>query len=92
MKMKPHFNHQFSFAVTFILQFLLLSIIFGIPLFAFHISLGQYLGSGVVDVWRISPIHQVSNIIQFQIIFKLYSSYVIYLEVCTGTIFKGFEI
>lgn len=47
-------------SVSFILQFLLLSLIFGIPLFTFHISLGQYLGSGVIDVWRISPIHQVS--------------------------------
>ena len=47
--------------VTFILQFLLLSILFGIPLFVFHVSLGQYLGSGVIDVWRISPIHQVKK-------------------------------
>merc|ERR1711971_679657 len=47
-----------DFGVTFILQFLLLSILFGIPLFVFHVSLGQYLGSGVIDVWRISPIHQ----------------------------------
>ena len=47
--------------MTFILQFLLLSILFGIPLFVFHVSLGQYLGSGVIDVWRISPIHQVKK-------------------------------
>lgn len=47
-----------DFGVTFILQFLLLSIFFGIPLFVFHVSLGQYLGSGVIDMWRISPIHQ----------------------------------
>lgn len=44
--------------MIFIIQFLLLSICFGIPLLAFHVSLGQYTGSGVIDVWRISPIHQ----------------------------------
>lgn len=47
-----------DFGVTFILQFLLLSLLFGIPLFVFHVSVGQYLGSGVIDLWRISPIHQ----------------------------------
>ena len=42
----------------FIVQFLLLSLCFGIPMMAFYVCLGQYLGSGVVDMWRISPIFQ----------------------------------
>ena len=40
-------------------QFLLLSLCFGIPLLTFFISTGQYLGSGLCDMWRISPIFQV---------------------------------
>jgi hypothetical protein len=47
------------FAVVFLLQFLLLSFCFGIPLFVLFCSLGQYLGSGLIDMWRISPIFQV---------------------------------
>ncbi len=52
-----------DFGVIFIVQFLLLSFMFGIPLLVFHSSLGQYLGSGVIDMWRISPIQQVHIII-----------------------------
>ena len=44
----------------FVVQFLLLSLCFGIPLLTFFISCGQYLGSGLIDMWRISPIFQVS--------------------------------
>ena len=47
------------FPAVFLVQFLLLSLFFGIPMMTFFISLGQYLGSGVIDVWRISPIFQV---------------------------------
>ena len=43
----------------FVVQFLLLSLAFGIPLLTFFISTGQYLGSGIIDMWRISPIFQV---------------------------------
>ena len=39
-------------------QFLLLSLCFGIPLLTFFMSCGQYLGSGLIDMWRISPIFQ----------------------------------
>uniref|UniRef100_A0A0K2TZK3 Uncharacterized protein n=1 Tax=Lepeophtheirus salmonis TaxID=72036 RepID=A0A0K2TZK3_LEPSM len=47
-----------NFGFTFLVQFLLISLLFGIPLMTLHASLGQYLGSGVVDMWRISPIFQ----------------------------------
>ncbi|RWS10517.1 sodium-dependent proline transporter-like protein [Dinothrombium tinctorium] len=39
----------------FLLQFLLLSSGFGLPLLLFLMSLGQYLGSGFLDLWFISP-------------------------------------
>ncbi|XP_060874788.1 sodium-dependent transporter bedraggled isoform X2 [Metopolophium dirhodum] len=45
-----------QFGANFILQFLVLSLLVGIPLFTFHSSLGQLLGAGVMDMWRISPI------------------------------------
>ncbi|KAF4527278.1 hypothetical protein B566_EDAN006999 [Ephemera danica] len=47
-----------QFGGPFLLQFLLLSILFGIPLFLFHVALGHYLGAGVMDMWRISPVFQ----------------------------------
>lgn len=46
------------FGANFILQFLLLSFVFGIPLFTLQLCLGQQLGAGVVDMWKISPIFQ----------------------------------
>ena len=58
-----------EFGPIFIVQFLLLSLLFGIPLFLFFVSTGQYLGSGIIDMWRISPIFQVSlvNLYSFQV-------------------------
>lgn len=44
---------------NFIVQFMLLSFLFGIPLLCFHACLGQFLGSNVIDMWRISPIFKV---------------------------------
>ncbi|KAG8180206.1 hypothetical protein JTE90_027918 [Oedothorax gibbosus] len=39
----------------FILQFLILSILFGIPVLYMQMTLGQYLGAGMLDMWYISP-------------------------------------
>ncbi|XP_075227667.1 sodium-dependent transporter bedraggled isoform X2 [Lycorma delicatula] len=50
--------YSVQFGANFILQFLIMSLIFGIPLFTLHISLGQLLTAGTVDMWRISPIFQ----------------------------------
>ncbi|XP_014258798.1 sodium- and chloride-dependent glycine transporter 1 isoform X2 [Cimex lectularius] len=47
-----------QFGANFILQFFLMSFILGIPLFTFHVSLGQLLGAGSMDMWKISPIFQ----------------------------------
>ena len=49
-----------SFAANFIFQFLVLTVLIGIPMFTFHISLGQLLGTGVLNMWHISPICKVS--------------------------------
>ncbi|XP_047990156.1 sodium-dependent transporter bedraggled isoform X2 [Leguminivora glycinivorella] len=46
------------FGANFIIQFLILSLLIGIPLFTLHLCLGQVLESGPVDMWRISPIFQ----------------------------------
>ncbi|XP_068617356.1 sodium-dependent transporter bedraggled isoform X2 [Battus philenor] len=46
------------YGAGFILQFFILSLFTGIPLFTLHLCLGQVLGSGPVDMWRISPIFQ----------------------------------
>nr|CAD7409174.1 unnamed protein product [Timema cristinae] len=45
-------------AANFIVQFLFLSLVFGIPLYCFHASLGQHLTAGVMDMWKISPVFQ----------------------------------
>lgn len=46
------------FGANFILQFIILSILIGIPLFTLQLCLGQQLGAGVIDMWRISPLFQ----------------------------------
>ena len=52
-------DKNLSISAVFVVQFLLLSVCFGIPLMTFFMSTGQYLGSGLIDMWRISPIFQV---------------------------------
>ncbi|XP_054723601.1 sodium-dependent transporter bedraggled-like, partial [Uloborus diversus] len=39
----------------FIFQFLLLTFFIGIPILYMQMALGQYLGSGMLDMWYISP-------------------------------------
>ncbi|CAH2047378.1 unnamed protein product, partial [Iphiclides podalirius] len=46
------------YGASFILQFFILSLFSGIPLFTLHLCLGKVLESGPVDMWRISPIFQ----------------------------------
>lgn len=46
------------FGANFIFQFIFLSMIFGLPLFTLQLCLGQQLGAGVIDMWRISPLFQ----------------------------------
>ncbi|XP_060523939.1 sodium-dependent transporter bedraggled isoform X2 [Cylas formicarius] len=46
------------FGANFIFQFFLLSMVFGLPLFSLQLCLGQQLGAGVIDMWRISPLFQ----------------------------------
>lgn len=46
------------FTVNFIMQFLILSLIIGIPLLTLQVCLGQRLAAGSVDMWRISPLFQ----------------------------------
>lgn len=46
------------FGASFIIQFLILSLFVGIPLFTLYLCLGQVLEAGPVDMWRISPIFQ----------------------------------
>ncbi|XP_044258014.1 sodium-dependent transporter bedraggled isoform X2 [Tribolium madens] len=46
------------FGANFIFQFVILSLVFGLPLFTLQLCLGQQLGAGVIDMWRISPLFQ----------------------------------
>ncbi|XP_045499364.1 sodium-dependent transporter bedraggled isoform X2 [Colias croceus] len=46
------------FGASFIVQFFMLSLGIGIPLFTLHLCLGQVLEAGPIDMWRISPIFQ----------------------------------
>ncbi|XP_063990631.1 sodium-dependent transporter bedraggled isoform X2 [Diachasmimorpha longicaudata] len=45
-----------QFGANFIVQFLVLSLVLGIPLLTLQVCLGQRLAAGAVDMWRISPI------------------------------------
>lgn len=46
------------FGSNFILQFVIMSLVLGLPLFTLQMCLGQQLGAGVIDMWRISPLFQ----------------------------------
>lgn len=46
------------FGTNFIIQFIFLSVVFGLPFLTLQLCLGQKLGAGVVDMWRISPLFQ----------------------------------
>nr|CAH7720223.1 unnamed protein product [Callosobruchus chinensis] len=46
------------FGANFLLQFMMLSCFFGLPLFTLQLCLGQQLEAGVIDMWRISPLFQ----------------------------------
>ncbi|XP_011314570.1 uncharacterized protein bdg isoform X2 [Fopius arisanus] len=45
-----------QFGANFIVQFLVLSLVLGIPLLTLQVCLGQRLAAGAVDMWKISPI------------------------------------
>lgn len=45
-----------QFGANFIVQFLILSLVLGIPLLTLQLCLGQRLAAGSVDMWRISPV------------------------------------
>ncbi|XP_015599859.1 uncharacterized protein LOC107269926 isoform X2 [Cephus cinctus] len=47
-----------QFGANFIVQFLVLSLILGIPLLTLQVCLGQRLAAGAVDMWKISPLFQ----------------------------------
>lgn len=46
------------FGGNFIIQFVFLTFVFGLPFLTLQMCLGQKLGAGVVDMWRISPLFQ----------------------------------
>ena len=48
----------FVLSANFIVQFLILSLVLGIPLLTLHVCLGQRLAAGSVDMWKISPLFQ----------------------------------
>ena len=41
---------------AFVLPFMLMLVITGIPLFFLESSFGQYASSGVISIWKASPI------------------------------------
>ncbi|XP_011876979.1 PREDICTED: sodium- and chloride-dependent taurine transporter isoform X2 [Vollenhovia emeryi] len=47
-----------QFGANFIIQFMILSLMLGIPLLTLQVCLGQRLAAGSVDMWRISPLFQ----------------------------------
>lgn len=56
-----HYHRIFNclfLSANFIVQFLILSLVLGIPLLTLHVCLGQRLAAGSVDMWKISPLFQ----------------------------------
>ncbi|XP_076308593.1 uncharacterized protein LOC143224012 [Tachypleus tridentatus] len=55
-----HFLYEITFSwlklpPCFIVEFLILSMVLGVPFLCLQMTLGQYIGSGLVDMWYISP-------------------------------------
>uniref|UniRef100_A0A8D8YXH3 Sodium-dependent proline transporter n=1 Tax=Cacopsylla melanoneura TaxID=428564 RepID=A0A8D8YXH3_9HEMI len=65
-----------QFGANFILQFMILSLLVGIPLFTFHVSLGQLLAKGCMQMWKISPVFRGIGIslLMSQLMIGVYSS------------------
>uniref|UniRef100_A0A1A9WAE8 Transporter n=1 Tax=Glossina brevipalpis TaxID=37001 RepID=A0A1A9WAE8_9MUSC len=68
-----------SYGGNFLIQFLLLSIIFGIPFFWLQMCLGAKIKAGPVSMWRISPIccGIGLSLVLLQYLIAIYSSVVI---------------
>ncbi|XP_076307713.1 sodium-dependent transporter bedraggled-like isoform X3 [Tachypleus tridentatus] len=45
----------YLYKACFIVEFLILSMVLGVPFLCLQMTLGQYIGSGLVDMWYISP-------------------------------------
>ncbi|XP_022245901.1 sodium- and chloride-dependent glycine transporter 1-like [Limulus polyphemus] len=45
----------YVYKACFIVEFLILTCVFGLPFIYFQSAIGQYLGSGILDMWYISP-------------------------------------
>lgn len=65
-----------NYGGNFLLQFLILSIVFGIPLFWLQLCLGNKIKAGPVSMWKISPICKGIGIslVLMQAIVALYST------------------
>ncbi|XP_076373009.1 sodium-dependent transporter bedraggled-like [Tachypleus tridentatus] len=45
----------YLYKACFIVEFIVLTLLFGIPFLCLQMAIGQYLGSGLLDMWYISP-------------------------------------
>ncbi|KAK2715104.1 sodium-dependent transporter bedraggled-like [Artemia franciscana] len=63
------------YGANFLVQFVVLSVLFGIPLFCFFACLGKHINRGIIDMWVISPVFRGVGIsmILCQIIMSIYS-------------------
>ncbi|XP_051173123.1 sodium-dependent transporter bedraggled isoform X2 [Leptopilina boulardi] len=50
--------YSVQYGANFIIQFLIMSLIFGIPLFTLQVCLGRGFKAGILQIWKISPIFQ----------------------------------
>lgn len=81
-----------NFGGNFLIQFLILSVIFGIPFLWLQMSLGAKINAGPVNMWKISPICIGIGIalICVQYVFTIYSSVVVaWVLVYIEDIFKN---
>ncbi|CAG0881973.1 unnamed protein product [Cyprideis torosa] len=61
---------------TFVAQFVVLSLVAGIPILTLFMAIGQHCGSGIVDLWTISPLFKGIGIslLLSQVFLGIYSS------------------
>ncbi|XP_018013754.1 uncharacterized protein LOC108670774 [Hyalella azteca] len=47
-----------AFGWPFLVQWLILSLVLGVPLLTLHVALGQHTGLGALQLWKVAPIFQ----------------------------------
>ena len=70
---------------AFLLPFLIMLVLTGIPLFFLESAFGQYASSGVISIWKASPLF--SGKLYFNLSATVYSLQLLAIKVCLCVVY-----